>query len=254
VSNAVRTYYVSRRSLPRSSSCMAISNRQLFEIHRSKISLHRAKADYSYPTIRLPRTFSTLAGLPTRIIKRCMTEHLHFWSSCHLQVYQETLPSDLETTVQAPKPPSSHGGGRRFESGRAHLLLADQDPLHSFSISELSTQLSTPRQTTVTQSLATLALDFELDELCSYTEARSIGLARKSVDWIKRSSTAFWRATRGTVKKQSIDRLRSYTLERYQSTWSRSKTLAFAKAFLGYLTKTRLDYSLSGFQHIPRLT
>jgi len=46
---------------------MAISNRQLFEIHRSKISLHRAKADYSYPTIRLPYTFSKLAGLPTRI-------------------------------------------------------------------------------------------------------------------------------------------------------------------------------------------
>jgi integrase len=95
--------------------------------------------------------------------------------------------------------------------------------------------------------LATLALDFELDELCSYTEARSIGLARKSVDWIKRASTAFWRATRGTVTKQSIDRLRSYTLERYQSTWSRSKTLAFAKAFLGYLTKTRLDTRYQAF-------
>jgi hypothetical protein len=46
---------------------VAISNRQLFEIHRSKISLDRAKADYSYPAIRLPHTFSTLAGLPTRI-------------------------------------------------------------------------------------------------------------------------------------------------------------------------------------------
>ncbi len=46
---------------------VAISNLQLFEIHRSKISIHRAKADYSYPTIRLPHTFSTLAGLPTRI-------------------------------------------------------------------------------------------------------------------------------------------------------------------------------------------
>jgi hypothetical protein len=46
---------------------VAISNRQLFEIHRSKISLHRAKADYSYPTIRLPHTFSTLAGLSTHI-------------------------------------------------------------------------------------------------------------------------------------------------------------------------------------------
>lgn len=42
-------------------------NPTLHEIHRSKISLHRAKAGYSYPTIRLPHTFSKLAGLPTRI-------------------------------------------------------------------------------------------------------------------------------------------------------------------------------------------
>jgi hypothetical protein len=40
---------------------------ELLEIHRSKISLHLAKAGYSYPTIRLPHTLSRLAGLPTRI-------------------------------------------------------------------------------------------------------------------------------------------------------------------------------------------
>lgn len=39
----------------------------LLEIHRSKISLHHAKDGYSYPTIRLPHTFSRLAGLPTQI-------------------------------------------------------------------------------------------------------------------------------------------------------------------------------------------
>lgn len=42
-------------------------NHELLEVRRSKISLHRAKAGYSYPTIRLPLTFSALAGLPTRI-------------------------------------------------------------------------------------------------------------------------------------------------------------------------------------------
>jgi hypothetical protein len=46
---------------------VAITNHELFEIHRSKISLHHAKADYRYPTIRLPHTFVKLAGLPTRI-------------------------------------------------------------------------------------------------------------------------------------------------------------------------------------------
>jgi hypothetical protein len=39
----------------------------LLEIHRSKISMHCAKPDYNYPTIRLPHTFSKLVGLPTRI-------------------------------------------------------------------------------------------------------------------------------------------------------------------------------------------
>jgi len=37
------------------------------EIHHTKISRHRARVGYSYPTIRLPRTFSMLAGLPTHI-------------------------------------------------------------------------------------------------------------------------------------------------------------------------------------------
>lgn len=40
---------------------------ELLEINRSKISLHHAKANYNYPTIRLPHTFSVLAGLPTKI-------------------------------------------------------------------------------------------------------------------------------------------------------------------------------------------
>jgi hypothetical protein len=45
----------------------AMPNRALLEVHRSKISLHRAKAGHDYPTIRLPHTFSMLTGLPTRI-------------------------------------------------------------------------------------------------------------------------------------------------------------------------------------------
>ena len=42
-------------------------NHELLEVHHNKISLHHAKADYGYPTIRLPHTFSKLAGLPTHI-------------------------------------------------------------------------------------------------------------------------------------------------------------------------------------------
>jgi hypothetical protein len=45
----------------------ALPKHELFEIHRSKISLHRSKVGYNYPTIRLPLAFSQLAGLSTRI-------------------------------------------------------------------------------------------------------------------------------------------------------------------------------------------
>jgi hypothetical protein len=60
----------------------ACENPTLCEIHRSKISLHCAKTGYSYPTIRLPHTLSTLAGLSTRIYRQFTKGHLPFlWSS-----------------------------------------------------------------------------------------------------------------------------------------------------------------------------
>jgi hypothetical protein len=40
---------------------------ELREIWLRRISLQHAKAGYSYPTIRLPHTFSMLAGLPIKI-------------------------------------------------------------------------------------------------------------------------------------------------------------------------------------------
>jgi len=40
----------------------------LLDAHQSKISLHRASAEYRYPTIRLPHYLAkSLVGLPTRI-------------------------------------------------------------------------------------------------------------------------------------------------------------------------------------------
>jgi hypothetical protein len=51
---------------------------ELLEINRSKISLHHAKAGYEYPTIRLPHTFSKLAGLSTRIYQTIYDGSLAF--------------------------------------------------------------------------------------------------------------------------------------------------------------------------------
>jgi len=54
------------------------STHELLEINHSKISLHRAKAGYDYPTIRLPHTFSKLAGLSTRIYQTIYNGSLAF--------------------------------------------------------------------------------------------------------------------------------------------------------------------------------
>ena len=72
----------------------AMPSHELLEIHRSKISLHRAKAGYSYPTIRLPYTFSKLAGLPTRIYQTVHDGALAFLVVVALQIYQTVLPED----------------------------------------------------------------------------------------------------------------------------------------------------------------
>jgi len=98
-------------------------NPPLHEIHRSKISLHCAKADYSYPTIRLPHTLSTLAGLPTHIYQT-----VHQGALAFLVVVSSSNKSEEESQNKSEnpaislRPPPLHGEGRAFESPRAHRL------------------------------------------------------------------------------------------------------------------------------------
>jgi hypothetical protein len=82
---------------------------ELLEVQRSKISLHRAKTGYYYPTIRLPHTFSKLAPIHANL------QIIYDGSLAFL-----TAIAPIESASKHPKPPSSHGGGRRSESGRAH--------------------------------------------------------------------------------------------------------------------------------------
>jgi hypothetical protein len=93
-------------------------NPTLHEIHRSKISLHQAKANYSYPTIRLPHSFSKLAGLQTRIFQTVHGGELAF-----LVV---VLPRPENPEISA-RPPYLHGEGRRFKFGRAHSFFFQSD-------------------------------------------------------------------------------------------------------------------------------
>ena len=105
------------------------------------------------------------------------------------------------------------------------------------------------------QVLSELALPFTREELTSYAERRKYGLSRYSVDWIDRSQKAIWDCTKGSISKETIDELRLYVLNKYRSEDSHIKVLSFAKAFLKFLTKARLDtryYAFEVFLERPR--
>jgi len=98
----------------------ALPRRELLEIHRSKISLHFAKAAYRYPTIRLPYTLSKLAGLPTHIYQT-----VHDGALAFLVVVSPR--SDMGET-SADRRAYLHGENRRFEFGRAHHFFSQSGP------------------------------------------------------------------------------------------------------------------------------
>jgi hypothetical protein len=98
------------------------------------------------------------------------------------------------------------------------------------------------------QSLAELALPFTRDELVSYTEHRKAGLSIKSLQWLDKASHLFWLHTEGIIRKENLDKLRQFLVNKYTTDWSKSKVLSFATAFLKYLSKTRLDTRYSIYE------
>jgi hypothetical protein len=100
----------------------------------------------------------------------------------------------------------------------------------------------------VPQVLSELALPFTLEDLTTYAERRNYGLSKYSVDWIDRSQKAVWDCTSGIISKETIDEMRLFVLSKYQSEWSHIKVFSFAKAFLKYLTKVRLDTRCHAFE------
>jgi len=98
------------------------------------------------------------------------------------------------------------------------------------------------------QTLSNLALSFTSGELTNYVERRNIGLAHKSRDWVIRAAHNFWCVTHGVISCQTLERFLTTTLTKYKSYWSHGKQLAFAKAFLKYLTKIKLDNRYYAFE------
>lgn len=98
------------------------------------------------------------------------------------------------------------------------------------------------------ETLSDLALPFTAGELSSYVSNRIMGLAKLSCKWIMQAAKMFWQATLGMISQNTLEQLRTETLQRYRSWWSHSKTLSFAKSFLSYLTKTKLDTRYLAFE------
>jgi integrase len=96
--------------------------------------------------------------------------------------------------------------------------------------------------------LSELQLFFIKNELTSYVKARTLGLSDKTIYRIDKAAELFWNVTNGTVSKEHMDVLRQSILNKYQSEDSKGKMLAFAKAFLKYLAKIKLDTRYHAFE------
>jgi len=73
---------------------------------------------------------------------------------------------------------------------------------------------------------APLTLYYTRAELDAYIAYRSEGMAKKSKDWINRSSEALWESTKGEISHQTVTGLRTFVLDKYQSRDSHSKVLS----------------------------
>jgi integrase len=73
-------------------------------------------------------------------------------------------------------------------------------------------------------------------------------MAKKSKDWINRSSETLWESTKGEISHQTVTGLRTFVLDKYQSRDSHSKVLSFAVGFLNFLAQTKIDPSYPSFR------
>lgn len=93
-----------------------------------------------------------------------------------------------------------------------------------------------------------LKRSFTQVELDAYVAYRSEGLAKKSKDWIARSSEALWESTGGEISHQTMTGFRTFVLEKYKSADSHSKVLGFASGFLNFLAQRIIDPSYLSFR------
>jgi hypothetical protein len=79
-----------------------------------KISVQSSKPSHAYPIIRLPREFRELAGIYAEIYQTSYENGIAFL----VKIVGRSKKKLINSSNFEKEP--SHGGGRRFESGRAH--------------------------------------------------------------------------------------------------------------------------------------
>jgi len=59
--------------------------------------------------------------------------------------------------------------------------------------------------------------------------------------WTLKAGEVFWKHTKGTISKPSLDQLRAFLFKKYDDFYAQGKVLNFAKGFLKYQAKLTLD-------------
>ena len=90
-------------------------------------------------------------------------------------------------------------------------------------------------------------LHFSQSDLDNFVAHRKTGLAATSLDWIDRASLALWESTKGEISHRTVRVLRESVLAKYASTDSHSKVLNFARSFLKFLAKTKMEPQYTAF-------
>jgi len=138
-------------------------------------------------------------------------------------------PLDIRISSEVVPDLSTKEGTQR----RSDIFAANEQVvihLHNGSVTNEPVSVAHDRDTR-----APLTLYFTRAELDAYIAYRSEGMAKKSIDWIYRSSEALWESTNGEISHQTVTELRTFVLDKYQSRDSHSKVLSFATGFLNFL-------------------
>ena len=105
-------------------------------------------------------------------------------------------------------------------------------------------KLNSPQQ----ETLATLEFKYTKKELNSFLTWRTAGLAHKSSVWLFKAAEVFWKHTKGTISKDSLEQLRAFLFKKYDDFYAQSKVLNFSKGFLKYQAKLTFDPRYLAFE------